>query len=459
MIIYDNDSYIHWFPLGTAYIAAALKKAGHDVTIYSQDQYHYPESHLTDYLNDNQFDVIGMGVISGYYQYRKLIKISKAIEASRANLFYVLGGHGPSPEPEFFLRKTKADAIVIGEGENTIVELMEYVERKEYLSQVKGIAYIDNQSKFIENHRRELIKDIDDIPFPSWELFPMDYYSLLREPGINNSERCFPMVSGRGCNFKCNFCYRMDDGIRIRSPENIIKEIRFLKNKYNISYIAFIDELLMVSEKRTKDLCKAFIEADLNIKWGCMGRLNYAKKDVIKLMKKAGCVFIGYGIECFDNQILKNMNKKLTTAQIVRGIENTLEEYIIPGFNVIFGNIGENKNTLKSSVDFLIKYSDHNQLRTIRPVTPYPGSPLYYHAIEKGLLKDVEDFYENKHINSDLMSVNFTELSDREFYEGLLEANKRLLKDYYDNILDDRYKQIEELYDGKNISFRGFRQT
>ena len=110
-------------------------------------------------------------------------------------------------------------------------------------------------------------------------------------------------------------------------------------------------------------------------------------------------------------------------------------------------------------MDFLLKYDDHSQLRTIRPVTPYPGSPLYYYAIEKGLLKDCADFYENKHINSDLLSVNFTELSDDEFHRLLFEANKTLLENYYKYQLEKSIDVSEKLYFEKDESFRGFRQT
>ncbi|MFC1989888.1 B12-binding domain-containing radical SAM protein, partial [Chloroflexota bacterium] len=171
------------------------------------------------------------------------------------------------------------------------------------------------------------------------------------------------------------------------------------------------------------------------------------------------CVFINYGIESMDDHMLKIMNKKLTTAQIIKGIETTLAEGISPGFNIIFGNIGESAEILQKGVDFLLKYDDHSQLRTIRPVTPYPGSPLYYYAVEKGLLKDCADFYENKHVNSDLLSVNFTNLSDYEFHRVLFEANKTLLKNYYQHQSESMIRVAEKLYSEKDVSFRGFRQT
>lgn len=458
LVAYDNDSYISWFPQGLAYIAAVYKKAGHEVVIYNQDVYHYPDEHLTKYLEKSEFDLVGVSVIAGYYQYRKLLKLSEAINAASNRPFYILGGHGPAPEPEYFLKKTGADVVVIGEGERTALEIIEALEGRKSMSQVNGIAYLEN-GKLVKTLEQPLIENLAEIPFPAYEMFPMDHYTLLRMPHIKNSERCIPLLSGRGCTFTCNFCYRMDKGFRPRSAENIIEEIRLLQKGYNVGYIAFADELLMSSVGRTTELCEAFIKTKLNIKWDCNGRLNYAKPDLLKLMKEAGCVFINYGIEAVDDRILKNMNKALTVRQIIEGVENTLNAGISPGLNIIFGNIGENRETLQKGVDFLLKYDDHAHLRTIRPVTPYPGSPLYYYAIEKGLLKDVEDFYENKHLNSDLLAINFTDLTDEEFHRALLNANTILMKHYYGNKLKDSIKSAEELYLNRNVNFRGFRDV
>jgi radical SAM superfamily enzyme YgiQ (UPF0313 family) len=458
LVAYDNGSYVSWFPQGLGYIAAVCRNAGHEVQIYNQDVYHWPEEHLINLLNKEHFDVIGVAACGGYYQYRKALKISNAINASKNRPLYILGGHLASPEPEFFLRKTQADFIVIGEGEKTILEILaEYGGSKNY-SAVKGIAYMDGE-KCVITPERELIKDIDEIPFPAWDMFPMDHYAMLRLPNIANSDRCMPVLSGRGCTFQCNFCYRMDKGFRPRSKESIIEEIQILNKDYGISYIGFSDELLMSSVQRTVELCEAFIQAKLDVKWDCNGRLNYAKPDVLRLMKKAGCVFINYGIESLDDQALRTMNKSLTVKQIIEGIEHTLHADISPGYNVIFGNIGETPESLQKGVDFLLKYDDHAQLRTIRPVTPYPGSPLYYHAIEKGLLKDCEDFYENKHLNSDLLAVNFTDLSDDEFHLALYEANKTLIENYFKSKLEGALDSAHQLYVEKNSEFRGFRQS
>ena len=456
LVVYDNVSYIHWFPTGLAYIASVLKENEIDVEIYCQDVHHYPHTHLTEYLDKNRFDVLGLNIIGGYYQYGKLLSISDAVNKSKNRPLYILGGHMAAPEPEFFLKKTKADIVVIGEGEETIIDLLKTVSQKKSLSKIKGIAYREGETVHV-NEKRALIQDIDKIPFPAYEMFPIYYYRLLRMPHATNSDFVLPMISGRGCTFKCNFCYRMDEGFRSRSNDSIIEEIELLKSQYGITYIAFSDELLMSSTERTESLCSDFIKKQLNIKWDCNGRLNYAKPDLLKLMKQAGCVFINYGIESFDNQILKNMNKALTTQQIQKGIESTLDAGISPGLNIIFGNIGENNETLEKGVRFLLKYDNFAQMRTIRPVTPYPGSPLYYYAIETGLLKDCEDFYENKHINSDLLTINFTELEDDEIHRLLYDSNAKLIKNYYKSKLSASLDQAQKLYLEKDDSFRGFR--
>ncbi len=457
-VVYDNESYISWFPQGIAYLASAIKKAGHEAVIYNQDVYHFPEEHLTDYLNRNHFDAVVVSVVGGYYQYRKLLKISEAINNSTNRPLFLIGGHGPAPEPEYFLKKTGADIVGIGEGERTIVEILEYAEGKRPLESIKGIAYINN-GILVKTPERELIKDLDSIPFPSYELFPMEHYVLLRAPNIGHTERAIPILSGRGCTFKCNFCYRLDKGYRPRSVEGIIEEIRLLQKDYRVSYFLFSDELLMASEKRTVEICEGFLKAGLKIKWSCNGRLNYAKPEILKVMKKAGCVFINYGIEAVDDIVLKNMNKHLTVKQIIEGVENTLKVGISPGLNIIWGNIGDSIETLVKDVRFLLKYDDQAQLRTIRPVTPYPGSPLYYYAIEKGLLNGVEDFYENKHTNSDLLTVNFTDLSDEKFYKALRLANRILVKNYFRKVQKRYFDSIDDLYLNRTTNFRGFRHT
>jgi radical SAM superfamily enzyme YgiQ (UPF0313 family) len=302
----------------------------------------------------------------------------------------------------------------------------------------------------------KVINNLDSLPLPAYDMFLMEYYRLQRMPNIENNDFSMSMLTGRGSSFKCTFCQRLTPDIRLRGIDSIVEEIKLLKTNYNISYIDFADDLTFASKQRTAELCEAFIKNDLNIKWRCEGRLNYIDSDILKLVKKAGCVFINYGIEALDDKVLAGMNKALTVSQIVNEVEATLKESISPGLNILFGNLYDTKETLKKAVEFLLKYDDGAQLRTIHPVIPFPGTELFEIAKERRLFKDTEDFYEHKHKNSDLLTVNFTELSDKEIYEELYKANLQLLVNYNKNRLKSYKKQLKMIYKKQDISFRGW---
>jgi len=434
--VLNNSNYIHSFPLGVAYLASVLREAGNEIVIYNQDVNHYPNEHITEYLDNNHFDIVAVGSIAGYYTYKTLLSFSKAVNASinRKKFKYIIGGHMPSADPEYFLRKTEADVCIKGEGELTFQNL--------------------TNDRIQEG---KLVENLDDLPFPAYDMFPISYYRLQRFPNISNNEFSMSMLTGRGCWGRCTFCYRNVPGVRLRSVKKIVSEIKFLKDKYNITYIDFADDLTFTSKQRTVELAEALIP--LNIKWRCEGRLNYTDSEILKLLKKAGCIFINYGIESLDDKVLTNIKKDLTVSQIINGVEATLKEGISPGLNIMFGNIGDNKETLKKAIEFLIKYDDGAQLRTISPVQPYPGSELFETAKEKNLVKDTANFYEKKLKNSDLLSINFTELTDEEFYKALYSANFQLLCNYYKNKIYSAEKQLKRLYIEKDLTWRGFRHN
>lgn len=460
LVVYDNDSHTHFFPMGLGVIAAILEREGHECVVWNQDMHHWPDSELTVYLDKHHFDAVAISVIAGYYQYAKLLKLSQAINRSRNRPTFILGGYGPTPEPGFFLKKTGADIVALGEGEVTAVHLFRALEAKTPLVNVPGIAYYEG-SNLVNNPRPSQVEDLDSLPWAAYHIFPMEYYRLARTRKSTPTDFVMPMMSGRGCTFRCTFCYRMDTGYRSRDPEALLDEVEYLHKTYRISYVSFMDDLLMTSVDHTERICAAFerrLRRGLQVKWNCNGRLNYCTEDLLKRMRETGCVFINYGIESVDNTVLKLMKKGLRYEHIKRGIEMTLEAGISPGLNFMFGNLGDTRDTLRRATEFLLKYDDFAQMRTIRPVTPYPGSPLYYMAIERGLLDGPEDFYENKHLNSDLLSVNFTDMTDDEVHEALAEANLRLIDNYQTVAAERARRQVEDLYVNKNTEFRGFRE-
>lgn len=460
LIAYDNESHAGEFPLNLGYLASVSREAGHDVSIYNQDVFHYPKEHLKNYLDNNKFDVIGLSLVGGYWQYQKLLEISETINSSRhrKDFLYLLGGHGPMASPKYFLEKSGADICGIGEGENTILDILNYYEFGGNLISIGGIAYFDNET-FIQTKPCKQIKNLDTIPYPAWDLFPVNHYVMSPFPRMRHTDRTFPVITSRGCPYNCVFCQHGFSGYRTRSVDNVLNEIQELHDKYNITYIAFYDELLMSSTRRVEEICGGLNKLDLNLLWCCDGRLNFASKKNLETMKDAGCVFINYGIESLDETVLKNINKHLTIQQIYNGIENTIDAGISPGLNFIWGNPGDNRDTLWKSVKFILKYTDYSQFRTIRPVTPYPGCQLYYDAVSKGMIKDVKDFYEKKHTNSDLLSVNFTDMSDNEFYKELYHANKILMTNYYNHQMNEAIQTAEKLYIKRDPNFRGYRHT
>jgi len=458
-LVYDNDSSVNEFPLGIGYLVSALREAGfedQDIYVYNMDVYHYSNEELSHYLKVNEFDVVCIGMIAGYWQYNQLKRMMKVLNHLKNKPTVILGGYMFTPEPEFFMRKFKADYVVLGEGEKIFTQLVKNLCNRQSTDNIHGIAFWSG-GKIRINKRQRPIQDLDSIPFPAWDKFPIENYITKVRIRGDLAQRSMPVLTSRGCLYKCTFCYRMEKGYRKRSLDSVMEECRFLIKNYHVNAICFRDELLMSTPDRTVEFAERIIKEKLNIKFDIDGRLNAARPDVLNILKRAGCVYINYGVESLDQDVLDQMNKNQTLEEIYLGISATVEAGINPGLNVIYGNIGDDRNTAFKIVEFLKRYNTYGELRTLKPVTPYPGSKLYYMAIEKGLLKNCEDFYENKHLNSDRLTCNFTNMSDHEVYEVLFEANSILINDHYQHVTKSQIEAHRKLYFDGDISFRGVR--
>lgn len=434
LINYDNADFTGWFPQGLAYVASALQKVGHEVVVTDYNVFHEPYGdELVDL--DDVFDAVGISACGGYWQFRQVhLLLEKLRQNCRTKI--IVGGHLFAPDPGYWLQRG-VDQVFVGEAERAIAE-----------GQFAFGPAVVTDGRY---------EDLEEIDWPAYELFELNHYSLMRMPNIGRLERCLPVVAGRGCTHRCTFCYRMEKGIRYRESESVVEEIKLLQEEDNIGYIAFSDELFMSTEKRTLEMCAAL--EPLGIKWDCNGRLDVAARapHVLDAMKEAGCVFINYGIEAYDDEVLRLMNKRLTCEQVDAGVCYTKERGISPGLNFMWGNPGDTQETLWKAVTFLENYDDFAQLRTIRPVTPYPGTDLYKQAVLEGKLRGYEDFYE-KHTNSDLFSVHFMDMGVDKANEMLYYANRVLLNRFYNGLKRDAIEQARKLYIEKDSSFRGFRQ-
>lgn len=404
-----------------------------------------------------RYDLVGVGMCAGYWQFKKLITLSRAINKAKYRPPFMVGGQIATPSPAFILKVTGADFVVMGEAENTVVELAQAIDAGKTVENIKGLAlWVDAGVRV--NDRRKPVKNLASIPWPMWSSFNLDVYRLLQLPTSKPGDFCFPVLSGRGCPYKCSFCYRMENGYRARKVEDIQLEMCVLNERYGINHFILADELLMISPGRVFEFCEGIIET--RFKWDCSGRLNSAvcKPNLLKLMKRAGCEYVNFGIEALDNGVLKSMNKRLTVAEIKAGIRATLDAGLTPGLNIMWGNPGDSRKTLTRAVKFLKQFDGCAELRTIRPVTPYPGCPLYDRAVEENKLAGPGDFYA-RHTNSDLAVVQWTGLDDDNFHQALKEANIELVTNYYFKKLAATCADAAAFYGGENEDFRGFRDV
>lgn len=433
LISYDNGSHISFFPINLAYLTAAMERVDWKVDIWQQDIHHWPDEFLKGKLEYEGYDFVGLGFVGGYYQYQKAIALSAVINKcrNRSSFKFVLGGHGPAAAPEYFLNKLGADHVVIGDGEQAIFNL---------------------NSPIVDGGR------VKPHFWPAYERFPIEIYRLHRFPNSDPNEFTMPILSARGCPFKCSFCYRMTPGYFQRDVEDVMKELAYLHYDYGINQFQFADELLMSSHDRAIEFSEAIMRLPFKIKWDCNGRLNYADPEVLKTMKRSGCNYVNYGVEALDDDVLRAMNKRLDVDTITRGVEATIAAGLTPGLNIMWGNPGDDTETLRKAVDFLLKYDGISELRTIRPVTPYPGSALFGMACKEGMIRDAADFYEQKHVNSDLFTVSFMDGIDAKEADQLLyKANERLLSAYYMRCTIAASNRAKAFYSGQDSKFRGWR--
>jgi radical SAM superfamily enzyme YgiQ (UPF0313 family) len=253
----------------------------------------------------------------------------------------------------------------------------------------------------------------------------------------------------------------MREGFHERSIDAIMDEIKYLADPRGlaINHFQFSDELLMGSEKRTEEICDSILKLPFSIKWDCNGRLNYATQTTLSLMKRSGCEYINYGIESLNQQMLNQMGKGLTVNQIHEGVIATLQAQLSPGLNLLWGFPEDTVDNLWLAVEFLKQYDPCDELRTIRPVTPYPGCKLYDLAIKDHLLEGPEDFYENKHKNSDLIAVNFMDMPTDLAHEYLFRANKKLVENYLQKRGARQISAAAKMYLQGDARFRGFRDV
>ncbi len=408
-------------PYGLATVASTLSKHGFEVEIYDINALRPTRDQIVSHLKTKEWDVVGVsGLITTYTFQSWLIGVLKQI-APHAPI--ISGGGLATTNSELLFKRSAVDMTVIGEGEQTMVDLCRSLENGSALTAISGIAYRRN-GHFTVNAPRDNIKDLDTIPFPAWDLLPMDIYSnnpIWGDVAGNSSgfrtgvnvTRSMNIISSRGCPFSCNYCFHLfgRSSYRFRSMENVVSEIEILVDRYDIDFIGFVDDNMMASEKRMLKFCDLMEQKKFPITWGCHGRVTSAKPEVLKRMAEVGCVWIGYGIESGSQKILKAMNKKASVEQAKEAIKNTRKAGIYPNTTFIFGYLGEALETIQETVEF--KREMGIECGSFF-ATPYPGTPLYSQIHSK---IGNEEAFIGRLGNATEFTINLTCFDDKQLFE------------------------------------------
>ena len=361
---------------GIGYIAAILLKNGHNVEIL--DMRVHP--HIKDSINKiNKFkpDMIGLTSPSrGYIIAYNLIKEIK----KHYNIPIVIGGPHASTIEEQILKDTPVDYAVMGEGEYTILDLVNSVKP----SEIKGLIWKD-EGKIIKNTSREWIENLDTLPFPAFELFELDKYM----------DKKIPIVTSRGCPYRCVYCsinLTMGHKFRARSAKNVVDELEYwVKKGYN--YFGFNDDCFTFDMQRAKDICDLIIKRGLKIKWELRNgiRIDKLDEELMRKMRNAGCVYISFGIESAVQDVLNKMRKGLSIEHVREKVLLAEKLKIKHGGFFIIGLPGDNFERFKQTLDFALSLP-FDEVRFYNAI-PYPGTELFGWIKENGrFVRDTHEY-------------------------------------------------------------------
>jgi radical SAM superfamily enzyme YgiQ (UPF0313 family) len=412
-----------------AYIAAVLRKKGHHIQVIDADAHAFSPEQMKTLLKKLDYDVVATGGLATTFKFVK--ELCDEVKRIRPDVKIIAGGHFISPSPEVVMNSTKIDIGVLGEGEETTLELVEALDRNEGLHGIPGLVFKEG-TKLIRTKSRDVIQDLDSLPFPARDLFYADeVYSKYSFSGsVFGARRTLSILTGRGCPYQCTFC-SYERRARMRSVDNVLAEIEELRGRYHIEALDIQDELFILNKARATEFCEKLMRKNWNLRWMACGRVNMVDKELLKLFKRAGCVFLGYGIESGDENVLERMKKGITPEQTVSAVRWAREAGIEPGGSFILGMPGEDHTTVRNTVKLYKEINNYrNHAYEFFFATPYVGTELYDEMRSKGRITDEVGYFERLSVAGDAFNfvVNCTdELGDEE----LLQIKKDVEADVY----------------------------
>lgn len=377
-ILEENLEYLP--PLGLMLIAGyLLEKSRHQVEILDCQVERLNYQKLEDLLKQKNFEAVGITAMT--FTIIDVINTAKLIKKLKPQTKIIIGGPHVNVYPEETMKIKEIDYLILGEGEETIMRLLDNIMNPAALFKIKGLVFRQSD-KIINTGCNQFFENLDELPFPARELTPYKkYFSIL-----TNKRLVTTMFTSRGCPYNCLFCDRPHLGkvFRARSAVNVVREFAECK-KLGIEEVFIYDDTFTIDRQRVVDICKGLITLNLKIAWDVRARVNTVDEELLKLMKKAGCQRIHYGVEAGTNKILKVLRKGINLEMVEKAFKVTKKAGIQTVAYFMVGSPEETKEDILETLRFAKKIKP--DFIHVSITTPFPATDLYYLGLRQGLIK------------------------------------------------------------------------
>lgn len=372
--------------IGIAYVARAALNAGAEVEVLDAHKENIGPDSIIDFLKNKSYDLIGVKCLST--DFFNVLEYCREIKEYSPNIITVLGGYHPTALSDSVMESQCVDYVVRGEGELGIYSLIKRLVNnngkipQDELSNIPGLVY-RNRGKIYSN-LIILEENLDNLGFPAWHLFKIKEYPELPGPG----GRFLPILTSRGCPSSCTFCCADSihgKKIRMRSPGHVIEEIKWLVNDFEIKRISIFDDNFTFYKRHAIDISELYMRNNISVKFDIPQgiRIDRIDKDVLTVLEKAGCDYMGIGIESGDQRTLNIIKKGTDISEIEEKI-NLIKRYTnikLMGFFII-GFPHETELDIQKTIDFALRLKIDYAAFTI--FTPFPGTELFNQMLNEG---------------------------------------------------------------------------
>ncbi|KFM22214.1 anaerobic magnesium-protoporphyrin IX monomethyl ester cyclase protein [Marine Group I thaumarchaeote SCGC AAA799-B03] len=400
------------YPFNLGYSSALLKRdTDEEIRAWDPCALDLDEKDFCDYVSSYSPDVLVVEVPT--VSFPPMMEILRTLKKDVGCKLIVAGQHITGLTKDVMEKYDFIDFALLGEYELTIKELVEHLSKNKHdLGEIKGIAYRKGNEVF-ENTRRPLINPIDQLPFPDRE----DIDPTLHEDAVFAGTPCIQMLSSRGCPVGCTFCVPIQVSFssllyRTRDPKKIVEEMLLVQEKYGAKQIYFDDDTMVINKKHIEDLCNEMIKQDLQLPWSCMGDIT-VKDETLKLMEKAGCCGIKFGVDSVTPETLEAIHKgTVTTDKVTKFVKKCKDLNLKTHASFVIGLPSDTKKGIVDMMDYATRLNlDAGQFSI---ATPFPGTPFFEEAKHKGWLR-TEDW--NQYDGARTAVLNYPNLSSQEIEE------------------------------------------